>query len=39
MDFDCRVSGMWYVQYLRERQDEEGWHFRATGNEERADEE
>ncbi|BCB76561.1 hypothetical protein GCM10022251_22580 [Phytohabitans flavus] len=32
-------DGLWYVEYKRDRQSDTGWHFRATGNEERADEE
>lgn len=29
----------WYVQYRRERRTEDGWHYRATGIQDRADEE
>jgi hypothetical protein len=32
-------DGVWYVEYQRGQQDDGGWHFNATGIEERADEE
>mgnify|MGYP001462353353 CR=1 FL=1 len=39
-DFDHETQdGLWYVQYRRARHDNKGWHFEATGNEKRADEE
>jgi hypothetical protein len=38
--FEHQVDGaVWYVEYRRARHTENGWHFEATGNEERADEE
>lgn len=38
--FEYEVGeGLWYVEYRRDSQREDGWHFRATGNDERADEE
>jgi hypothetical protein len=39
MEFDYREGGTWYVEYGRDRQDQDGWHFLATGNRQRADEE
>lgn len=32
-------DGLWYIEYQRERRDEDGWHYRATGMRQRADEE
>jgi hypothetical protein len=34
-----RTDGLWYVEYRRAGEADDGWHFEATGNEERADEE
>ncbi len=31
-------GALWYVQYQRERRSDDGWHYRATGVQERADE-
>lgn len=40
IEFDHRGDGgIWYVEYRRVRDSDQGWHFEATGNEERADEE
>jgi hypothetical protein len=39
VDFDVVEGGTWYAEYRRDREDREGWHFQATGNQERADEE
>ena len=39
-EFDHNAGGgLWYIEYQRVRQGEDGWHFEATGNEQRADEE
>lgn len=39
-EFDHRAEGgLWYVEYERARQGADGWHFEATGNQQRADEE
>jgi hypothetical protein len=38
MEFDFVEGGKWYAEYRRDKQDQEGWHFQATGNQERADE-
>jgi hypothetical protein len=38
-DHDSAGDGLWYVEYQRERLDKDGWHYRATGIEQRADEE
>lgn len=32
-------QGLWYIEYERTRHGEDGWHFQATGIEQRADEE
>jgi len=32
-------GAIWYVQYRRDRERDDGWHFRATGVQKRADEE
>jgi hypothetical protein len=39
IDFDFDDDGTWYAEYRRDRQDQDGWHFQATGNQERGDEE
>jgi hypothetical protein len=31
-------DGLWYVEYQRDQHSDAGWHFKATGIEERADE-
>ena len=39
-EFDHRADGgLFYVEYQRVEQGEDGWHYRATGIEQRADEE
>lgn len=39
-EFDHTTDGgQWYVEYQRTRKDADGWHFAATGVEQRADEE
>ncbi|HEX5595727.1 MAG TPA: hypothetical protein VFX61_06875 [Micromonosporaceae bacterium] len=32
-------GGRWYLEYRRDRQGADGWHFQATGIEQKADEE
>jgi hypothetical protein len=39
VELEHEDEGVWYIEYRRDRQAEDGWHFTATGNEERADEE
>ncbi|HEX3732846.1 MAG TPA: hypothetical protein VHU91_08005 [Mycobacteriales bacterium] len=40
MEFDHEADGgTWYAEYRRMGQDDAGWHYGATGNAERADEE
>jgi hypothetical protein len=40
VEFELEAEGgLWYIEYQREQADRNGWHFQATGNEERADEE
>jgi hypothetical protein len=38
-DFEYEREGVWYAQYRREHQGDDGWHFRSTGIEKKADEE
>jgi hypothetical protein len=38
-EFDYDASdATWYVEYRRTHRDESGWHYEATGNQERPDE-
>jgi hypothetical protein len=39
VEFEYADSGTWYAEYRRDRRDQEGWHFQATGNQQRGDEE
>lgn len=39
IEFEYTDGGTWYAEYRRDRQDQEGWHFQATGNQQRGDEE
>lgn len=32
-------DGTWYVEYRRDRQGDDGWHYEATGGMEKQDEE
>ncbi|HEX6969307.1 MAG TPA: hypothetical protein VF174_10925 [Micromonosporaceae bacterium] len=38
-DHEPTGDGLWYVEYQRERLDDDGWHYQATGIQQRADEE
>ncbi|MFS8477973.1 MAG: hypothetical protein FWJ93_03205 [Micromonosporaceae bacterium] len=39
IEIDHHSDGRWYIEYERARHGEDGWHFQATGIEQRADEE
>lgn len=38
LEFEYDDNGIWYVEYRRDQQASDCWHFNATGIEERADE-